>query len=1232
MEKKTIEEEYIKLKDMREHLLLRPETYSGSIITEKRYIYIANKTEDNNININQTLVDYNPAFVKIFDEILTNASDHVVRTNKVKTIKINITSDTISIYNDGPNIPITIHKGENIYLPEMLLFNFMSGSNYDDNEARYGAGRNGVGGTLTNTLSMRFLLETNDGNKKYSQVSTNNLSKIEKPIIEKSKEKESYTRITYTPDFVRFGMTEIDEVTKNILFTRVISTAAYCQNVKVYFNDWLIPIRTFKDYMKMFVTEEDELFYEKIDENWEFGIAKSDSETFKQMSIVNGILTYQGGKHVNAISNILINAVKEQLDKKYKKLNISYNTIKNHMFLFVNSKVVNPSFNAQTKEELTSAITDKLTISDKFIKSIVDSSIVEDIISLMQLKEKIEIQKTVKTGTRVKIKKLDDANRAGTSESKKCALFLAEGLSAAASVISGFSVVGRNYFGVYPLKGKIINVRRESLSKVKDNEELIDVVKALGLEFGKKYTTTDGLRYGKIVFMTDADCIDENTRVITKRGEIKIKDLTYDDEVLTHNNHYKPITNIIKKTISESISIEVHNNKYKFGLTHKIPVLRNEIIQIIKVNDMLMSDSILFQKNSLKTNADLSELEIKNFKTAKPTNITYEHNDIIVYDITVEDDKSFYIVDNDRMLVHNCDGFHIKGLLINVFEYFWPELLTLDFLYEFTTPIIRLKKGLKTKYIYTLNEYNKWKKSNEPGYDVTYFKGLGSLESEDIKLFFKEIDKHLIKFNYTDTTKTWVNLGFDKKADERKDWMSKYEPLEYFDKFSNAQTYESFFKNEFIEFLLENAQRSIPSMVDGFKTSQRKVMHTLIRKNYSSKVKVVLLAGAVLETSAYHHSEMSLYDAIVGMAQDFVGTNNLNLLEPKGMFGTRLRGGEDAASPRYINTMMSDNARNIFISNDDVILEHLNDDGYIIEPKYFVPIIPMVLVNGALGIGSGWSTSIPCYNPKDIVTYLENKLDKKKNIELHPYYKNFKGTIIENKEDNNYIIRGKYEKVNALTLRITELPVGTWTENYCELLEELERKDIINSYVKNSTDDIVDITVLLSRESLKFLEDNNTIIPTFKLETTQSMKNMYLYDANNNIKKYYTVYEIIDDFCLIRLEYYKKRKKFILGKLEHENIVIENKIKFIQALLDKKIEIRGESKTVLETKLSDMKFVKIDDNFNYLLNMSIVSMTAEKIEELNALYEKKKLEIISVGDTSLESMWKFDLSLLKKKL
>lgn len=318
------------------------------------------------------------------------------------------------------------------------------------------------------------------------------------------------------------------------------------------------------------------------------------------------------------------------------------------------------------------------------------------------------------------------------------------------------------------------------------------------------------------------------------------------------------------------------------------------------------------------------------------------------------------------------DGSHIKGLLINFFESQFPSLLKIpDFLIEFITPIVKvfkgnLKKPTKEKSFFTMPEYEYWKENNiETGWKHKYYKGLGTSGDEDAKVYFADLDKHM-KYFYPmdDEGKGLIELAFAKsKTDERKDWLRTYEPGTYLDHSVERISYPEFVNKELILFSIADCARSIPSVVDGLKPGQRKIMFAGFKRNLKNEIKVVQLAGYVSEHTGYQHGEASLQSTITAMGQIYTGSNNVNLLDPSGNFGSRLQGGKDAASARYIYTSLSSFARLVLPPHDDRLLTYNIEDGSRIEPTWYIPVLPMILVNGAEGIGTGMFLFAVCSYP-----------------------------------------------------------------------------------------------------------------------------------------------------------------------------------------------------------------------------------------------------------------------------
>jgi len=471
--------------------------------------------------------------------------------------------------------------------------------------------------------------------------------------------------------------------------------------------------------------------------------------------------------------------------------------------------------------------------------------------------------------------------------------------------------------------------------------------------------------------------------------------------------------------------------------------------------------------------------------------------------------------------------------------------------------------------------------------------------------------------------------------------------------------YEQFMDKEMIHFSTYDCARSIPNMVDGLKISLRKILFSAFKRKLTSEIKVAQFSGYVSEHSAYHHGEASLNGAIVNMAQNFVGSNNINLLEPNGQFGTRLQGGDDSASERYIFTQLNALTRSIFPEADDAILTYLNDDGTIVEPEFYVPILPFALMNGISGIGTGFSCNIPAFNPLQVVEYLRNKLtdEETDEMEFAPYYEGFKGSI-KKIADNKYLVKGLYEKIGEDKIRITELPVGTWTMPYITFLEGLmdgttakpataksatdkapkKTAPSIKDFTSICTEVSVDITVVFPKDKLAELESVkdattgvNGLEKLLKLTTTISSTNMHMFDAERKLHKYGSVQNIIDDFYIVRMEAYRKRKAYLINALRNKLVKLSNRARYILANLDGSVDLRKKTAQQVTELLTRLKFDQIDGDFKYLIKMPMDSVTQENVdailkEKANAEQELKKLE-----STSLETMWLEELAVFEKE-
>jgi len=642
----------------------------------------------------------------------------------------------------------------------------------------------------------------------------------------------------------------------------------------------------------------------------------------------------------------------------------------------------------------------------------------------------------------------------------------------------------------------------------------------------------------------------------------------------------------------------------------------------------------------ISENKEIAEIKkILGLETGKIYNSIEDVNKSLRYG------KVLFMTDQD------LDGSHIKGLGINLFQSEWPTLANIpEFIGFMNTPILKAKKGSQELNFYNDGEYNDWKEINDTkGWKIKYYKGLGTSTGKEFREYFE--NKKMVGFQHTEKSNDSIDMVFNKKrADDRKDWLKLYDRNAYLDTSKTNVSYEEFIDRELIHFSKYDCDRSIPNLMDGLKISLRKILYSAFKIKLNTEIKVAQFSGYVSKESCYHHGEASLNAAIVGMAQNFVSSNNINLLMPNGQFGSRLQGGKDSASERYIFTQLNKITRSIFPEADDNILEYLNDDGTLVEPIFYAPIIPMVLVNGSKGIGTGFSTDIMCYNPLQIIDYLRNRLMNAfdSESEFMPYYEGFKGQITKISPEK-FLFKGVYEKIAQDRIKVTELPVGYWTDDFKELLEELieptpgkdgkKNPAIIKDYNDMSKDNNVDFTIIFAKGKLEELEQTsadygcNGLEKVLKLFTTNTTTNMHLFDANDVLHKYEKVTEIIDSYFEVRLKLYASRKEYMINALEKELVILSNKARYILENLEGTIDLRKKKREEVNEMLVAKGYDEIDndENYKYLVKMPMDSVTEENVERLLKEKETKEVELEKIKVTTIHEMWKEELDILREQ-
>ena len=426
-----------------------------------------------------------------------------------------------------------------------------------------------------------------------------------------------------------------------------------------------------------------------------------------------------------------------------------------------------------------------------------------------------------------------------------------------------------------------------------------------------------------------------------------------------------------------------------------------------------------------------------------------------------------------------------------------------------------------------------------------------------------------------------------------------------------------FFNNEYVTYAAYDNIRKIANYIDGLKLSSRKVIYTILKNNINKDEKVNRLAGKVAEKTEYLHGEKSLEGVIVNLAQNFVGSNNLNLLSPEGSFGTRFI--PEPGASRYIYTKMMPYLRLIFKEEDEPLLEEQEFEGNKIEYKFFVPIIPLLLVNGSEGISNGFAQKILPRKLDTIIKAIENKLNGEK-YDLTPGFEGFKGEIV--KIDNSWEIRGKFERIGKTTILITELPIGYTLKKYISELDKLEEKKIIKKYKDLSENDNFKFEISVTLDFMQ--KDDYEILNTLKLIKKIS-ENFTSIDENNKIIEFKNEYELFEKYFETRLKYYTKRKNYLLEKLNKEIEFLKDKMLFINSIINNKLIIQKRKKDEI---INDCKKLGIKYYDNHL-KMNLLNLTDEKVNELQNEIIKKEQEIKELENKSEKDLWIEDLYNLK---
>ena len=1069
----SISERYQKLTQL-QHLFTRPEMYLGAMELESIKMWLCDQ--------GLTDVEVSRGILKVFEEITSNAFDNVSRGGTTR-IDVEISPEMFSVKNNGSPIPVVVHNEHKVTIPELVFGHFLTGDNYNDDETRLTGGRNGYGAKLTNAFSTKFCVEVQDANekKKIKLTFSNNMSSVDRKISSSSSS-ANYTKVTAHIDFPKFGMaTGATPLLLKAWERRVYDLAATTpSNVSVYLNKEKIKIRGYKEYSKLW----GECLYFKIDNTAEIAVYNG-SVDVPPPSFVNGVECNRG-THIQHWQLPLCKSLAAVV-KKALKVDVSAAKMAKHVCVTGNFIFKNPKFASQTKDVCTSNKKNfshwswPATALKKATAFLKDAALQAAV---------VETRKKMKTkvSRHITIDKLDDARFAGhPTKAKECSIILTEGDSAKGFAVSGFNVVGRDYFGCFPLRGKFINVKAAALGKVMKNKEVQNILKIIGLELDKP---PGNLRYGKCIIMADQD----------------------------------------------------------------------------------------------------------------------------------------------------HDGSHIIGLLLNLFSHYkpWRQLLDDGFLQIFITPIIKVRKGRQTEKFFSIEEYQQWQAAEDrTGWHAKYYKGLGTSTAAEAQECFRDLERHLIPIFPGADGDSYMDLAFNKtRTGDRKNFLVRPPKVNM-----AANDFGQFVCGRLFDFYHANNHRTLPHIMDGLKPTKRKILDALLEKASNDERKVAALAAYVTEKKGYHHGEASLAKTIIGMAQTFVGSNNINLLLPEGQFGTRGMGGKDAASPRYIFTRLAPIARLLFPAvdfetfGDHHVLEHQTEEGKPVEPVYLAPILPLIFINGEQGIGVGWSCDFPSYNPAEIEQvvrmWIFNECHKKpQTCEMPtPSWRGFTGNVITDNDGTSTfgsIVNVMHKSVPKNNeFMVTELPVRTWTSDFRTWLD---KQEFVKRVVEESTLENVRLRIITNNPME--LEEVQQLCAAKLKSTIYNL--LVCFNSSGELRPYNAPTEIMLEWCSRRAALYEKRRTMLLEKLKHRIYDLERVRDFIATMSSMNGLVGKESLLQHEMAKKGYGF-NIDDLLD-IPNRRVLKGPAPVQAEIDKLcIQRKVLERKTHLDLWLEDLDKLGFNKKRKR-
>lgn len=1178
---------YRRYQSTRDHIYNVTDTYVGSDEKIPRKERVLNL---NTLLFEGIKIELPEAIERVFVEISSNSGDNVARSIRrgidpgIVDIKMNRT--TISVRNGGIPIPIEIHPTEKIWVPQLIFGVLHSSSNYDKNRVRTECGRNGYGAKLTNIFSKKFMVIVGDPNNKlkYTQIWGNNMKHISEPLIDKNYTGKAFVEIVYELDFERFGYKEYPDEAFS-LFARHAADMSFTGKVPVSFNGVKLNVQDTKKYVSLYLGSE----------------AMKKSITYYKWA--PGVKTKNVKGVLKAVNKGVVPVIEMcAVDTPYNAINVSF---VNGMWTKNGGVHADAAFKA-----LSSGV---LKIFNKNRKG------------------------KAKKGPRL----------TSTDVKRHISIFIS------------------CWLGDPKFDGQTKTALRSPTPKITLTEDLIMPVTKWEL-FDRLYAELEAKQF-KASSKTDGK---KRKFLVDPKGED---------------------ANDAGTAKSANCTLYVTEGKSAMGFAAKMLSLYKNGRDFIGLLPLKGKPLNVMNSDPTQYNENAEIRELKKMLGLR------EKVDYLIDDNykTLRYGHLMILADADT------DGKHILGLVLNFFHCRFPSLLARGYVKYLRTKILDVRKGKQVIKFYNTHDYEEWQKRtpNWKTWEHSYFKGLGTSEDEDIKDEFKS--PKVVQCFYDDIAPKTMELAFHKKfSDERKDWIKNWIP-DFGVETMEIQPISAFINHEFIQFSISDISRSIPRFMDGLKRVQRKIIWGSMKKwgekacsPKAAKVKVGNLASYVSEKTEYHHGPKSLCDAIVNMVHDFAGSNNLPYFEANGQFGTRNMLGKDASEPRYTRTRPQWWWNCVFKKEDMPLLKLVIDEGKECEPVTFLPIIPLHIINGTNGIGTGHSTFIPNHDPMDICMWLKAKINGYKLPTVLPWYRGFRGTIklkprkkrkpkntsdspvpdssennsSENNSTNNSsenidmddpdevgdesddpILRDdvnfmdpdtKYTMVTTglftttgnkrKKVTVTELPIGRSMHDYNLWLTKQRENKNITGFSNYSKHDIPKFEITGMK---------NPSVRKLKLSRSFGMSNMVLLDVNDRPIKYNNTLEILESFYALRLPYYTKRKEFILGSMQRNINLLNDKIRFIISVIHgfnlvktyPNITVKdvNANKGILIMGLKRVDIVAQMELFNFdpklLKSVTLNQCTEEKVNELRSKLEKELKEKEQIESISPEKMWENDI-------